>query len=304
MTDDVAGCGYDAETNFCSLCPSRDGEVCQLKDAAVEAARINWVKRLRVGNDGVLAEVEESDPPLTKAQLAAHTEAALKEREARGLNEECEHGFAVRDCVRCLRAHTEAAVKEQVKIRQDALFKMANDLATDYERDTAGLRAQLAAAEEQLKYPDDPARSIAAMLARMSPEDKQSFNFCVKSAARVPDALTAERDRLKRWVDDLQSGMYVNCVYCGHQYGPGETTPVSMADALKAHVEQCPEHPMSALKAASEQARRALEYIREVTAGLRSDDFTDDEEPIIAINQRCIETLAALTASAPKESSQ
>lgn len=57
-----------------------------------------------------------------------------------------------------------------------------------------------------------------------------------------------ENARLTQWVSDLQSGMYVNCVYCGHRYGPGETTPVSMADALKAHVEQCPKHPMSALK--------------------------------------------------------
>ncbi len=55
----------------------------------------------------------------------------------------------------------------------------------------------------------------------------------------------AERDQ---WVADLQSGMYVNCVYCGHRYGPRETTPVSMADALKAHIEECPRHPMSALK--------------------------------------------------------
>ena len=63
------------------------------------------------------------------------------------------------------------------------------------------------------------------------------------------DRLRAENERLESWVSDLQSGMYVNCVYCGHRYGPGETTPVSMADALKAHVEQCPQHPMSALKA-------------------------------------------------------
>lgn len=63
------------------------------------------------------------------------------------------------------------------------------------------------------------------------------------------DRLRAENERLTAWVEDLQSGMYVNCVYCGHRYGPGETTPVSMADALKAHVEQCPEHPMSALRA-------------------------------------------------------
>ena len=60
----------------------------------------------------------------------------------------------------------------------------------------------------------------------------------------------AEIERLRRWVDDLQSGMYVNCVYCGHRYGPGDTTPVSMADALKAHVERCPRHPMAELRSA------------------------------------------------------
>jgi hypothetical protein len=59
---------------------------------------------------------------------------------------------------------------------------------------------------------------------------------------------------MKRWVDDLQSGMYVNCVYCGHRYGPGETTPVSMADALKEHVERCPKHPMSLLRRSVESA--------------------------------------------------
>ena len=77
----------------------------------------------------------------------------------------------------------------------------------------------------------------------------------------MPDevaALRAENERLSKWVDDLQSGMYVNCVYCGHRYGPGETTPVSMADALKAHVEQCPKHPMSALKAENERLRNTV----------------------------------------------
>jgi hypothetical protein len=54
-------------------------------------------------------------------------------------------------------------------------------------------------------------------------------------------------DHLRNWIADLQSGMYVNCVYCGHRYGPNETTPVSMADALKAHIAQCPEHPMAGL---------------------------------------------------------
>jgi hypothetical protein len=75
--------------------------------------------------------------------------------------------------------------------------------------------------------------------------------------ARIAE-LEAERDRLKAWVTDLQGGMYVNCVYCGHRYGPGETTPVSMADALKEHVQQCPQHPMSALKAERNRLRDAI----------------------------------------------
>jgi hypothetical protein len=62
------------------------------------------------------------------------------------------------------------------------------------------------------------------------------------------EALQERETKLTAWVDDLQSGMYVNCVYCGHRYGPGETTPVTMADALKEHIEQCPDHPMSALR--------------------------------------------------------
>lgn len=75
------------------------------------------------------------------------------------------------------------------------------------------------------------------------------------------DRLRAENERLRQWVDDLQSGMYVNCVYCGHRHGPGETTPVSMADALKEHVEQCPDHPMSDLKTEVERLTAWLQRI-------------------------------------------
>ena len=60
--------------------------------------------------------------------------------------------------------------------------------------------------------------------------------------------LAKENVCLRQWVNDIQSGMYVNCVYCGHRYGPDPGTPVAMAEILKQHIEQCPEHPMSALK--------------------------------------------------------
>ncbi len=72
------------------------------------------------------------------------------------------------------------------------------------------------------------------------------------------DETLEEIERLRQWVADLQSGMYVNCVYCGHRYGPGETTPVSMADALKAHISQCPEHPMAECLIALRDCKKML----------------------------------------------
>lgn len=70
-----------------------------------------------------------------------------------------------------------------------------------------------------------------------------------------PASRQREFRRLFAWINDLQSGMYVNCVYCGHRYGPRETTPATVADALKAHVERCPAHPMSALKTENERLK-------------------------------------------------
>lgn len=87
--------------------------------------------------------------------------------------------------------------------------------------------------------------------------------------------LTDEIERLSRWVSDLQSGMYINCVYCGHRYGPRETTPASMAEVLKAHVEECPQHPMSALRAEREAA---IELLTVARALLPDPDFEPNED--------------------------
>lgn len=74
--------------------------------------------------------------------------------------------------------------------------------------------------------------------------------------------LKAEVERLNAWVNDLQSGMYINCVYCGHCYGPQDKVPCSMAEALKKHIEQCPKHPMSALKQDLAACREVVEAVR------------------------------------------
>ena len=88
--------------------------------------------------------------------------------------------------------------------------------------------------------------------------------------------LQKEIDRLQHWVADLQSGMYVNCVYCGHRYGPIDEVPVAMAEVLKEHVEQCPEHPMSSLKAENAVLRKALDTIYLNSTGFGSPYPYDD----------------------------
>ena len=79
---------------------------------------------------------------------------------------------------------------------------------------------------------------------------------------RCDDLFQKENERLHQWVDDLQSGMFVNCVYCGYRYGPRDSTPDSMADILRKHIEHCPKHPMSALKKENEALKRKLARLK------------------------------------------
>lgn len=92
-------------------------------------------------------------------------------------------------------------------------------------------------------------------------EDTHGVSIFVGGRALLDDAtaLLDALDQMEAWVTDLQSGMYVNCVYCGHRYGPEDSVPATMADALKEHVEQCPKHPMSALKTDRDRWRARAE---------------------------------------------
>lgn len=78
-------------------------------------------------------------------------------------------------------------------------------------------------------------------------------------------SLEEEVTRYARWVDDLQSGMYINCVYCGHRYGPKETTPTSMAEVLRQHIEKCPSHPMSGLKYEIKELKKKIKSLEDKT---------------------------------------
>lgn len=72
------------------------------------------------------------------------------------------------------------------------------------------------------------------------------------------DYLKGENTKLQLWVADLQAGIYVNCVYCGHRYGPNafvssimdprskdKIGKKTMAELLKEHIKVCPKHPLS-----------------------------------------------------------
>ena len=90
------------------------------------------------------------------------------------------------------------------------------------------------------------------------------------NAQSVAKALqfSKERDEARAWVSDLQSGMYINCVYCGHRYGPQDKVPSTMADALKAHIEVCEKHPMRAIKKERDLTLAQLKTMRDAAAEL------------------------------------
>ena len=94
-------------------------------------------------------------------------------------------------------------------------------------------------------------------------------------AAAALEQAQAETERLQNWVNDLQAGMYINCVYCGHRYGPDNEVPATMADVLKKHISTCTEHPMSKLK----------KRIEQLEAGLRREKLAEGREHLTVTNE-------------------
>ena len=123
-------------------------------------------------------------------------------------------------------------------------------------------------------------RDQAIWLARVTdPLNKHVKDL--EDAADYVERLEAESDELRQWINDLQAGMYINCVYCGHRYGPDDEIPATMAGALKEHVERCPKHPMSALKIEKERLEAENGWL---FAALRADEawesgFYDKDTP-------------------------
>lgn len=50
----------------------------------------------------------------------------------------------------------------------------------------------------------------------------------------------------QRWIDDLQSKLFINCVYCGHRYGP--TQLEIPREMLIKHQLDCPSAPLRSIR--------------------------------------------------------
>jgi len=83
--------------------------------------------------------------------------------------------------------------------------------------------------------------------------------------------------QLKDWISDLQSGMYVNCVYCGHRFKPNPEAFPSQAEVLREHMEKCPEHPLFKAKQTIERLGKEKEWLKnEIGYELRGYGKSDD----------------------------
>lgn len=88
----------------------------------------------------------------------------------------------------------------------------------------------------------------------IGPEDERYLKGRISELVEMVDFLKEENSDLKKrveeleqWVGDLQSGKYINCVYCGHRYPPG--TPGVMSKILYEHIKKCPKHPLAKAEA-------------------------------------------------------
>lgn len=117
-------------------------------------------------------------------------------------------------------------------------------------------------AENQRLQTRTPEQAISALFTELDAAGAR-LGDVVQFKARTEDRIA----ELEQWVADLQSGMYVNCVYCGHRYGPYEKANESPANILTAHIEQCPKHPLAAAKARIAELEQEIISLKALTDG-------------------------------------
>lgn len=78
-------------------------------------------------------------------------------------------------------------------------------------------------------------------------------DYFMRKRAEDIKKLKKDNERLQKWVKKYQPHFFAKCSLCGHPYWPVNDVPDNPTELLKDHIENCPEHPMSALKRKNEQ---------------------------------------------------
>lgn len=136
----------------------------------------------------------------------------------------------------------------------------------------AALKANLDQVYERLYETQrkDLAAVRAGMVAALEAEVERLATRLATADERTAN-VEGDNERLKDWVNDLHSGMYINCVYCGHRYGPADDVPSTMSQVLYDHIAICPEHPLS-------EARAEIAALKAEVERLGSEHHCRDEE--------------------------
>jgi len=114
-------------------------------------------------------------------------------------------------------------------------------------------------------------RDLKDLSSRLLKAESESNKQVLQEGDLKLADLETENEKLRQWVKDLQSAMYINCVYCGHRYGPKGDTPVAMADVLKDHIELCSKHPMSKLKADNKALKDKIRKVLDLSLTAETD---------------------------------
>ena len=150
--------------------------------------------------------------------------------------------------------------------------------------------------EERLERQANEIRTKEQQIEQLKAKNDHWQEVCADLHIKYGEQIEAQQqeiDKLQQWVNDLQAGMYVNCVYCGHRYGMENDTPVAMADVLKRHIEHCPKHPMSKLK-------KEIDRLKDENASIRKWNVCEKEqyEQLLESDKRRIELMETVLKNA------
>lgn len=113
-------------------------------------------------------------------------------------------------------------------------------------------------------------RTIRDIDALMAQKDKKSYE---KQISDLERQLAEAQEEIQRCHKLLWG---VQCACCGEIIGKDKQSQDVSLEVLKAHIEICPEHPLSAVKAENTKLRKIFAMVRRYSAEIAEEWFRVD----------------------------